>query len=28
VHLFSEAQRNKYQLESFWSDARTVVRIA
>jgi len=28
VHLFSEAQRNKYQLENFWSDARTVVRIA
>lgn len=28
VHLFSEAQRNKYQLESLWSNARTVVRIA
>lgn len=28
VHLFSEAQRNRYQLERLWSDARTVVRIA
>jgi len=28
VHLFSEVQRNRYQLEAFWSDARTVVRIA
>lgn len=28
VHIFSEAQRNRYRLEGFWSDARTVVRIA
>ena len=28
VHLFSEAQRNRYQLEKLWSDARTIVRIA
>ena len=28
VHLFSPAQRNRYQLEELWSNARTVVRIA
>jgi ribosome-associated protein len=28
VHLFSEAQRHRYQLEDFWSDARTIVRVA
>jgi len=28
VHLFSEAQRDRYQLEKFWSEARTVVRMA
>jgi ribosome-associated protein len=28
VHVFSEAQRHRYQLEEFWSDARTVVRVA
>ena len=28
VHLFSEAQRRRYELEDLWSDARTVVRIA
>lgn len=27
VHLFSEAQRNRYQLEQLWSEARTVVRM-
>jgi ribosome-associated protein len=28
VHLFSPRQRERYQLEEFWSNARTVVRIA
>jgi|YNPNPStandDraft_1061719.scaffolds.fasta_scaffold10008_4 ribosome-associated protein len=28
VHLFSEAQRERYQLEKLWSGARTVVRMA
>ena len=28
VHLFSPAQRRRYQLEEFWSNGRTVVRIA
>ena len=28
VHLFSPAQRERYQLEELWSKARTVVRIA
>jgi len=28
VHLFSPAQRRRYQLEEFWSNARTVVRMA
>lgn len=28
VHLFSEAQRDRYRLEELWRDARTVVRIA
>mgnify|MGYP005625099533 CR=1 FL=1 len=28
VHLFSAAQRKRYQLEEFWSNGRTVVRIA
>ena len=28
VHLFSPRQRERYNLEEFWSDARTVVRIA
>ena len=28
VHLFSPAQRQRYQLEELWSSARTVVRIA
>lgn len=28
VHLFSEAQRDRYRLEEFWADARTVVRMA
>lgn len=28
VHVFSEAQRSRYQLEKLWSDARTIVRIA
>jgi ribosome-associated protein len=28
VHLFSPGQRKRYQLEEFWSNARTVVRIA
>jgi len=28
VHLFSPAQRKRYQLEEFWSNGRTVVRIA
>jgi ribosome-associated protein len=28
VHLFSEAQRERYQLEELWQGARTVVRIA
>jgi ribosome-associated protein len=28
VHLFSQAQRQRYQLEELWSSARTVVRIA
>jgi len=28
VHLFSRAQRDRYQLEELWRDARTVVRIA
>ncbi|MBC7234525.1 MAG: ribosome silencing factor [Chloroflexi bacterium] len=28
VHLFSERQRKRYNLEEFWSNARTVVRIA
>ena len=28
VHLFSPAQRKRYQLEELWSNARTVVRIA
>ncbi|OGO05565.1 MAG: ribosome silencing factor [Chloroflexi bacterium RBG_13_56_8] len=28
VHLFSEAQRRRYQIEELWNRARTVVRIA
>ncbi|MHB0856646.1 MAG: ribosome silencing factor [Anaerolineae bacterium] len=28
VHLFSPAQRERYDLETLWSDARTVVRMA
>lgn len=28
VHLFSPAQRERYQLEKLWSNARIVVRIA
>jgi len=28
VHLFSEAQRERYRLEELWREARTVVRIA
>ncbi len=28
VHLFTEAMRARYQLEEFWEDARTVVRLA
>ncbi len=28
VHLFSPAQRNRYQLESFWNKARVIVRMA
>jgi len=28
VHLFSQAQRDRYRLEDLWRDARTVVRIA
>lgn len=28
VHLFSPAQRKRYQLEEFWSNGRTIVRIA
>jgi len=28
VHLFSEAQRERYQLEELWQDARTVIRVA
>jgi len=28
VHLFTEAMRVRYQLEEFWRDARTVVRLA
>ena len=28
VHLFSEAQRNRYQLEALWAKARTIVRMA
>ena len=28
VHLFSARQRRRYRLEEFWSNARTVVRIA
>lgn len=28
VHLFTEAMRARYQLEEFWRDARTVVRLA
>lgn len=28
VHIFTEAKRKLYDLEEFWSEARTVVRIA
>ncbi|MHB1294263.1 MAG: ribosome silencing factor [Anaerolineae bacterium] len=28
VHLFSPTQRSRYDLETLWSDARTVVRMA
>ena len=28
VHLFSEAQRQRYRLEELWEQARTVVRMA
>jgi ribosome-associated protein len=28
VHLFSEAQRERYRLEELWSQARTVLRMA
>jgi len=28
VHLFTEAMRARYQLEEFWQDARTIVRLA
>ncbi len=28
VHLFSPSQRSRYQLEEFWSQGRTVVRMA
>ena len=28
VHLFSPEQRTKYDLETLWGEARTVVRIA
>jgi len=28
VHLFSVAQRRRYQLEEFWSNGRTVIRMA
>ena len=28
VHLFSPAQRDFYQLEELWSEARTIVRMA
>jgi len=28
VHLFSHAQRRRYQIEDLWRDGRTVVRIA
>ncbi len=28
VHLFSEIQRDRYQLEKLWRDARTVLRRA
>jgi ribosome-associated protein len=28
VHLFSPAQRKRYQLEEFWSNGRTVIRMA
>lgn len=28
VHLFSPAQRKRYQLEEFWSNGRTMIRIA
>jgi ribosome-associated protein len=28
VHLFSPRQRERYQLEEFWGNARTIVRIA
>jgi ribosome-associated protein len=28
VHIFSEAQRERYRLEELWSQARTVLRMA
>ncbi len=28
VHLFSEEQRSRYQLEDLWRNAHTIVRIA
>ena len=28
VHLFSEAMRNRYQLEQLWQNARTIVKVA
>ncbi|MCD6520517.1 MAG: ribosome silencing factor [Anaerolineae bacterium] len=28
IHIFSERQRNRYQLEELWQKARTVVRMA